>query len=336
MYNKYSDNSILSVIKSISKNGFASSSVAGTSLLRVSCKRFGSWKEACIKAGVRSPRDKPIYEKCCVKGCNVKPRSPHCQWCETHYYRNRRNGDPNKLFNCQYTLNEDLYSDGWNDRNAWLLGILWSDGYLRSNSVGIKSKDIQLIKTIKEVIGSDIEIKKSYVNKKEYYSISVASKKLSNYLRDIGLFENKTLTIDYPSHLPSVFFGSFFRGLIDGDGCVCVCTRKGRKYEDITLSLVSASKKLKNELSVILNEFGIKHSIFVREKYRKDGEINKYWRGNDIWTISIVRYESLKKIYNMMYPSFDVPCLQRKRDKFHKWIMGERPKKGRPFSNIIR
>jgi len=104
----------------------------------------------------------------------------------------------------------------------------------------------------------------------------------------------------------------------------------------MTLSLVSASEKLKNELSIILNSHEIKHSIFKRGKYRKDGKIRKYWSGNNLWTISIKNYESLKKLYNMMYPSFDVPCLQRKRDKFHKWIIKERPKIGRPKSNSIK
>ena len=178
MYNKYPDNSILSVIKGISKNGYASSSVAGTSLLRISCKRFGSWKKACVKAGVRSSRDKPVYAQCCVEGCDINPRSSNGKWCEAHYYRNRRNGDPNKLFLCQYSLNENLYSYEWNDSNAWLLGILWSDGYIYNNSISVKSKDIQLIKCVKSVLETDVDIKKCYVNKKEYYSIGVASKKI--------------------------------------------------------------------------------------------------------------------------------------------------------------
>jgi len=336
LYNKYPDNSILSIIKSISKNGYASSSVAGTSLLRISCKRFGSWKKACVKAGVKSPRDKPVYDQCYVEGCDLKPRSPHGKWCETHYYRNRRNGDPNKLFNCQYSLNENLYSCEWNDSNAWLLGILWSDGYIRNNSIGVKSKDIQLIKCVKSVLETDVDIKKCYVNKKEYYSIGVASKKISTDLRDMGMYENKSLTISYPNSLSVNYFWSFWRGLIDGDGCACVYKPKGRKYETMNLSLVSASEKLKKSLSFILNKFGIRHSIYMRGKYKKDGKINKYWRGNNTWTISIISYKSLKKLYNMMYPSFDVPCLHRKRDKFYKWIMSERPKIGRPKLNIIK
>ena len=268
--------------------------------------------------------------QCCIKDCKNKPRSLSSQWCEKHYYRNRRNGDPEKLFYCQYTLNENLYSDGWNDKNAWLLGVLWSDGNIRSNSVNVKSKDIQLVEEIKFVLETDIDIKKCYTNRKEYYRIDVSSKKMSNDLRNLGLFESKSLTIDYPLQLPLKFFGSFFRGLVDGDGCVYVGMPKNRKSEQLTLSLVSASEKLKNGLSVILDKFGIKYSITERGQYKKDGTINKYWRGNNIWQISIRRYDSLKKLYDMMYPSFDVPCLHRKRDKFNKWVMRDRPKLGRP------
>ena len=282
------------------------------------------------RLGLFMRKNKSIYDICTIEECDNIVRSPYCKWCEMHYYRNRRNGDPEKLYFCQYFLNDNLYSQEWDDKKAWLLGVLWSDGYINGNSIGVKSKDIQLIESVKSVLETNVDIKECYTNKNRYYSISVASKKLASDLRDIGLYENKSLTIDYPLRFSLEFFGSFFRGLIDGDGCVCVYTPTSRKSERIILSLVSASAKLKNELSVILDEFGIKYSITVRGQYKKDGMINKPWNGNDIWRISICRYKSLKKLYSLMYPSFDVPCLHRKRDKFNKWIMRDRPKVGRP------
>jgi len=41
--------------------------------------------------------DKKRHNTCCVVGCNQKPRSGYSAYCETHYYRIRRNGHLNLL-----------------------------------------------------------------------------------------------------------------------------------------------------------------------------------------------------------------------------------------------
>lgn len=61
---------------------------------------------------------------CVIDGCDNKIRSGKCQWCEKHYYRNRRNGDPEKLFTRQYRVNEKIF-DEWNDSTAWMIGLLF-------------------------------------------------------------------------------------------------------------------------------------------------------------------------------------------------------------------
>lgn len=41
--------------------------------------------------------ERTTYTECTVNGCTAAPRSPLSQWCEKHYGRLRRNGDPEAL-----------------------------------------------------------------------------------------------------------------------------------------------------------------------------------------------------------------------------------------------
>lgn len=41
--------------------------------------------------------ERPAYAECDVDGCDAAPRSPTSKWCEKHYGRLRRNGDPEAL-----------------------------------------------------------------------------------------------------------------------------------------------------------------------------------------------------------------------------------------------
>lgn len=331
---KWTKEFILQEIKSIvGCDGYADVKKAHPSLTTMALRRFGSWVEACRVAGVKSASDKPIYDICCIEGCNLKVRSSHCKWCETHYYRNRRNGDPEKLQICQYNVNEKIF-DEWNDTTAWLIGLLWTDGWMgKSNSVGLHLKDVQLIETAREKLDTDVEIK-TRINKKtgkEYKSFSIANKYLADRLRTIGMHVNKTFTIEYPKNMPDEMFGPFFRGVIDGDGTVWLKKRRiGQQVKDCRVSFVSASKVFVEQMQEELKKRNIRFAVAVKKKYLKSGKLCSTWLGKDLWRITICHTRSLRALYEMMYPKEDVPCLHRKRDSFHEWYITPRAMAGNP------
>ena len=270
---------------------------------------------------------------CEISGCTNKIRSGKCKWCEKHYYRNRRNGHPEKLTRCQYVVNEKVF-DEWNDSSAWLIGILWTDGYIvAENSFGIKLKDMQLLEEIKHRLGTDIKTK-IYKNKDtegEYGYFSIANKHIADRLRSIGMHQNKTFTIQYPLGMPDNLFGSFLRGVIDGDGSVYIPkNRNGQKVKDCRLFFVTASKEFAMQMIDKLNNIGIKTSLNIREKYLKSGKLCKQWKGSNLWKIQILEIESLRRSYEIMYPNSEVPCLHRKRDPFREFYETPRIRAGNP------
>lgn len=99
-----------------------------------------------------------------------------------------------------------------------------------------------MIESIKIAIKSDIKIKTTHIKHKEYYYISIANEYMANRLKHIGMHANKSLDIQYPKELPDCLFGSFLRGVIDGDGSVLLSKkRKSQKVEDCRVSFVTAS-----------------------------------------------------------------------------------------------
>lgn len=328
---KWTNEKIIESIKNISKNGISCGSKNKT-LYKIAKKRFSSWSNACKMAGVVSNKDRPIYEFCTIPGCANKVRSQRCKWCEMHYGRNRRHGDPDKLILCQYTVDVTLY-DTWTEENAWLLGLLWTDGYMYENSVGVKLKDIQLIETAKIALNTNISIKTAIWKNKKYKFFSIASKPLAERLKQIGMHPSKTFTIEYPKELPQELFGHFMRGVIDGDGTIYLGRKRNRQTERCQASFVTASLKFAKQMMEQLTLRNIKYSLSVRKEYLKNGNKNKSWTGNDIYNIIICNLDSLRKLYEIMYPKYDLPCLHRKRDEFHKFYTTPRIKCGRPRSS---
>lgn len=97
---KWSNANIISSLQAASIGGIISNSMAKKShisLETMARRRFGSFSQACIAAGILNASDvKKKYTKCSVKECNKKNRSSGIAYCEVHYYRIRRNGNTDR------------------------------------------------------------------------------------------------------------------------------------------------------------------------------------------------------------------------------------------------
>lgn len=95
---KWTNEYILSQVRAGAKDGFAASTAGRESLVTMARRRFGSWKDACHAAGLKPRSEQKQTNSCCkVEGCGKTPRSRTADYCEMHYGRQRRNGDPGKL-----------------------------------------------------------------------------------------------------------------------------------------------------------------------------------------------------------------------------------------------
>jgi hypothetical protein len=284
---------------------------------------FNSWREACGVAGIKA-NAKQEYVTCTIEGCHNDTRSTFCDMCEMHYYRNRRHGNPTTKLNMQYSFNDKLY-DSWTPNNAWLLGLIWSDGCLRGNRASICSKDYQLIKDASEVIGGGHIVQR--LNPIIHWTIEVSCSKLTSKLRDIGLVEAKSLICEYPKDLPDTLFWDFFRGVFDGDGHASL--RKGRvgqKVADLVCSFCSGSKLFVDSINAKFDSLEI--SYHTRTTF--DPKRNKH----NLFVTTVSKQSSLRVICEKMYHG-DVPCLHRKRDKVKLWYGLERDKPGPKIKTVI-
>ena len=138
-------------------------------------------------------------------------------WCE-----NNLSGKSHYSYYCNY----NYFSKIDNSEKAYLIGLLSADGclYQRPEHQGLiqlslNSKDEQILQDILQVLDSTHPINKSG----SMSSISITSNVMFKDLNKIGLFPQKTWTINLKEILNNIPFDlhkDFFRGYFDGDGSI--------------------------------------------------------------------------------------------------------------------
>lgn len=110
---------------------------------------------------------------------------------------------------------------------AYLLGFITADGsiigkYSSDCAIEVHNKDRAVIEFARNEINPSATITDCIADKKNNCRISFSSKKLCNDLIKYGVVPNKSKTITkVPEELiPTDLLRFYFRGLIDGDGCI--------------------------------------------------------------------------------------------------------------------
>ena len=107
--------------------------------------------------------------------------------------------------------------------NLWyLVGLITSEGSLSKDSghINITSKEYDFLNDLKTRL--DLKYKIGTKNRgkiNQAYQIQIANVKFCNFRLSIGLFPNKSLTLQ-KINVPDKFFAHFLRGIIDGDGSI--------------------------------------------------------------------------------------------------------------------
>jgi hypothetical protein len=115
----------------------------------------------------------------------------------------------------------------WSDDMAYILGYWFADGYISSKGylVGISSKDISIINSIKKILNANHKIltSKKRVNEKEYtiHSLVISNKEMYNDIKHLGGVARKSLIATFP-YIPNQYIRHFIRGYFDGDGSISV------------------------------------------------------------------------------------------------------------------
>lgn len=135
----------------------------------------------------------------------------------------------------KYKSNEDFFEVIDTEAKAYWLGFIYADGYVTSKKkhqnrklgITITKADVELLEKFKRDIQSNNPIKQyesttGYENSKNYVRVIIASEKLTDDLIKLGVVENKTEKITFPTteQVPSHLVRHFIRGYMDGDGSI--------------------------------------------------------------------------------------------------------------------
>ena len=135
----------------------------------------------------------------------------------------------------QTYYDESFFENIDTHEKAYVLGLIMTDGNIIKDYKGFEiqltEEDGYILEKISDLIGASKthfvqKINYSNVRKKggtlknarDMVRLSVYNQKIAEDLKKMGVVKNKTKVIRYNDCVPDEFMGSFFRGLIDGDG----------------------------------------------------------------------------------------------------------------------
>lgn len=238
-----------------------------------------------------------VYQiKKILRDSNIRIRSKH----EANDLANRRKAK--KV--------DDNYFKKWSNNMAYILGLLGADGYIRSDrnlvKLTLKSEDKELLEQIKSEMSVEREIgvytAKIDDKECEYCELCFSSKEIKQDLEKLGIYNNKTFTVDMSDLIPDRYKIDFFRGYFDGDGCI-----DGNKSQQMRVRVVSGSKSILSNFVKFL--YQLYKIPMVKVHY---DESRSYYH---------IAYSTLSaiKIYEAMYKENSLH-LTRKKQEFEKII----------------
>lgn len=141
-----------------------------------------------------------------------------------------------------FEFNQNFFSKIESEAQAYFLGFICADGHNSLNKhtrclqIELQKRDDYILQHFADLLNykGKIRTTKHYTKKpkikKEYSRLRIYSKKMSDDLFNLGVCNNKTQSLRWPSFLDKKLINHFLRGLSDGDGCIRSDFEKNRKY----------------------------------------------------------------------------------------------------------
>jgi hypothetical protein len=173
---------------------------------------------------------------------------------------------PNNDFN----INVDQFINIEDPKVAYILGYLWADGYIVRNEVRLEivKDDLDHIKPILESIGTWTYSYRNRAGNQTSGCATVSNKRLIEFLKDND-YENKSFVSadKIISKIPNELKHYFFRGLVDGDGCIYVNDKKKR------LSIASSYNQNWDYVKNICDDLSITSYLYKNENSKGKSSI---------------------------------------------------------------
>lgn len=203
-------------------------------------------------------------------------------------------------------FNEDYFEVIDTPEKAYFLGFIFADGCLIDNpkeyryklNIKIHNKDEDILERFISLLDSEVEIWRS--KNREISEIGFSSKKMINDLKNIGVYQNKTYTIEYPK-IDEKLERHFLRGYFDGDGCIRINEDKRDQSKRGDLRIVGGSVKF---IETLNERMGKLFGVNVNKLYGPKNKQYKFvgWAG----------MSDIEQIYNGFYSDTDLFLVRKK------------------------
>ena len=113
------------------------------------------------------------------------------------------------------------------------------------------------------------------MREKKYSVLQFSDVLFYEYLKNVGIFPKKSLTLGAVA-VPQKYFPDFFRGVIDGDGCITTWTHRTNGYQQWSLFIVSAAPIFISWLKLEAeNYFKVRGKLYTSLNKGKKNPINR-------------------------------------------------------------
>jgi len=205
----------------------------------------------------------------------------------------------------KYNVNFDLFKSIVNPEIAYFLGLLWADGCVRSDvskvKIYAKEEDLLSIKSVFDFVGTWCIWRNDDGKNKVRLEFSVRNKDFYQFLIENDYYDKSLKSpCKILSKIPDSLHPLFFRGWLDGDGCICV----PKTNKSIKLCFAGNINQDWTALEKICNKLNLKYGVY---KTKSENGSASYFNITKIDHI-IIFGEYLYKDFNFGF--------KRKYDKF--------------------
>ena len=162
----------------------------------------------------------------------------------------------------KYPIQEDFFDVIDTQEKAYILGLLYADGYNNTDrnsiNLSLKESDKEILDKITKLIQPSKPLryintykarqKEGFENSQNQYRLVITNKHISQRLVELGCGKAKTHNLTFPTEeqVPSCLIRHFVRGYFDGDGCISGAVKK--------VDIVGTEKFLKTVQVILLKE----------------------------------------------------------------------------------
>ena len=216
----------------------------------------------------------------------------------------------------KYPIQEDFFDKIDTQEKAYILGLLYADGWNQTErnviGIGLKESDKEILDKITSLIQptkplgyyKKNKLKRGFENSQNEYRLVIANKHISQRLVELGCGKAKTHNLTFPTEeqVPSCLIRHFVRGYFDGDGSV-----SGDKQKQF--NLVGTINFLLPLQQILMKELSFSKTKLDQRHKERDNEIRslRYCGINQCITFRDWLYKDAT-IY-----------LERKYDIFHSY-----------------